>query len=66
MTMVVNSGSTAVVVATLVLAATVPAVLIAELIAVLSDSGSTSGKTLYCGDRVEYVIDRTLFNRTRD
>ena len=42
MTVVVNSGSTAVVVGMLVLAATVAAVLIAELIAVLSDSGSGS------------------------
>ena len=50
-TVVVNSGSTAVVVATLVLAATVAVVLIAELIAVLSDSGSTSGSGNSCGDR---------------
>ena len=50
-TVVVNSGSTAVVVATLVLAATVAAVLIAELIAVLNDSGSTSGSSNSCGDR---------------
>ena len=47
MTVVVNGGSTAVVVTTLVLAATVAAVLIAELIAeliaVLGDSGRFSG-----------------------
>ena len=43
MTVVVNSGSTTVVVTTLVLAATVAAVLIAELIAVLGDSGRFSG-----------------------
>ena len=51
MTVVVNSGSTAVVVATLVLAATVAAVLIAELIAVPSDNGSTSGSSNSCGDQ---------------
>ena len=50
-TVVVNSGSTAVVVGMLVLAATVAAVLIAELIAVLSDSGRFSGHSSGSGDR---------------
>ena len=50
-TVVVNSGSTAVVVGMLVLAATVAAVLITELIAVLSDSGRFSGHSSGSGDR---------------
>ena len=59
MTVVVNSGSTAVVVATLVLAATVAAVLIAELITVLNDSGSTCGSSNGCSDQRRYRRCRT-------